>query len=316
MNESARNFFAKAVYSDVLFGLTNKGSVLCAFSRLDEFTRPMQRISSFTDIVSIAAGNDHVVALRSNGTVVAFCNKVGHPEVCDTDTWHNVISIAAAGNMTFGLTESGQILSCGLIDNPWYNPKHPGRHARTSNPYARYSFQSPPEKFLSIYAFCVHGRKGPHGEYTEVHLCGTTTSGEHYETDGLGICQYGLSAGRWNRCADHSETLLDTSALPNADVVCVKSFGVGYVGLKKNGTLAFTENICTDLKAQLSSWKLFDNVKSAKLELASMLELQRTLTNERSALLAERSSLFIFRRERKLQINQRLQEIDSALKNL
>lgn len=102
-----------------LFGLTNDGKVLYA-GRLETGTGGLK--FSYLDfrenwnegIVSIAAGDVHFVALKSDGTVHAE----GHNYYgqCEVSNWTNIIRIGVYGNTTVAYRENGEILLAG------YNP--------------------------------------------------------------------------------------------------------------------------------------------------------------------------------------------------
>ena len=65
----------------------------------------------WTDIIAIAAGNQHLVGLRADGTVLATgSNAMGQ---CNTQVWYGIIAIAAQGNNTVGLRYDGTVVACG-----------------------------------------------------------------------------------------------------------------------------------------------------------------------------------------------------------
>jgi alpha-tubulin suppressor-like RCC1 family protein len=64
------------------------------------------------DVVSIATGYSHVLALRKNGTVLAWGANSDHE--CDLPNFRKrVVSIAAVGHMSYALTEDGAVVSWG-----------------------------------------------------------------------------------------------------------------------------------------------------------------------------------------------------------
>ena len=78
-------------------------------------------VSSWTNIVSIAAGGAHSVALRDDGTVVAAgSNDFGE---CDVSALKNIISVDAGGyHFTTALTSDGELITIGNNDNSqWIN---------------------------------------------------------------------------------------------------------------------------------------------------------------------------------------------------
>lgn len=67
--------------------------------------------STWRNIVAIDAGQDHLVGLRVDGTVVASgSNEYGQ---CDVSHWSNIIAIAAGNSHTVGVTTNGEVLSVG-----------------------------------------------------------------------------------------------------------------------------------------------------------------------------------------------------------
>ena len=65
----------------------------------------------WTDIIAIAAGNQHLVGLRADGTVLATgSNKMGQ---CNTRDWYGIVAIDAHGDNTVGLRYDGTVVACG-----------------------------------------------------------------------------------------------------------------------------------------------------------------------------------------------------------
>ena len=68
-------------------------------------------MSGWTDIVSVATGEGHTVALKANGRVIARGNnKYGQ---CDVQEWTDIVQIAVSGNHTIGLKNDGTVLAVG-----------------------------------------------------------------------------------------------------------------------------------------------------------------------------------------------------------
>ena len=68
-------------------------------------------VSGWRDIVAVAAGDGHTVGLKSDGTVVAVgYNKYGQ---CDVSGWADVVSVAAEGSHTVGLKADGTVAAVG-----------------------------------------------------------------------------------------------------------------------------------------------------------------------------------------------------------
>lgn len=70
-------------------------------------------ISGWTDIVAVAAGNDHTVGLRSDGTVVAVGNN-NYDARCDVGDWSDIVAVAAGDNYTVGLRSDGTVVTRGF----------------------------------------------------------------------------------------------------------------------------------------------------------------------------------------------------------
>ena len=68
-------------------------------------------VGSWTDIIAIAAGNSHTVGLKRDGTVVACgWNNSGQ---CNVKTWTDIIAIAAGRQHTIGLKSDGTVVAVG-----------------------------------------------------------------------------------------------------------------------------------------------------------------------------------------------------------
>lgn len=67
------------------------------------------------DIVSISAGDTHLVGLRENGTVVASGNNDSGQ--CDVSSWTDIVAISAGGSHTVGLKSDGTVVAIGNNEN-------------------------------------------------------------------------------------------------------------------------------------------------------------------------------------------------------
>ena len=73
-------------------------------------------VSNWTDIVSVAAGSHHTVGLRSDGTVVAVgANSSGQ---CDVGDWVDMVAIAAGPDYTLGLRSDGAVIATRANSKP------------------------------------------------------------------------------------------------------------------------------------------------------------------------------------------------------
>ncbi|MBQ3871907.1 MAG: hypothetical protein II780_04330, partial [Clostridia bacterium] len=71
-------------------------------------------VSSWRNIVDIAAGEHHSVGLKSDGTVVATgSNAYGQ---CEVSEWTDIVAIAAGNNFTMGVTSDGTVYVTGHED--------------------------------------------------------------------------------------------------------------------------------------------------------------------------------------------------------
>ncbi|MCQ2433204.1 MAG: hypothetical protein MJ175_11430, partial [Clostridia bacterium] len=67
--------------------------------------------SKMKNVVSVAAGEEHIVCLHADGTVSAFGdNTYGQ---CGTKKWKNIVAIAAGKRFTVGLCADGTLVACG-----------------------------------------------------------------------------------------------------------------------------------------------------------------------------------------------------------
>lgn len=79
-------------------------------------------VSTWTDIVAIAAGDWHTVGLKSDGTVVATgndgtANFNNYKNCCSLDDWEDIIAISAGSGSTIGITADGSVITAGYDDS-------------------------------------------------------------------------------------------------------------------------------------------------------------------------------------------------------
>lgn len=101
--------------------LTHDGYVGMTYYSDDKITstkyeKMKHDISSWRDIVDISASSDHVLGLKSDGTVVATAEDK-EDSVCSVQTWKNIIMIAAGDGHSVGLDANGKVWACGA--NGW-----------------------------------------------------------------------------------------------------------------------------------------------------------------------------------------------------
>lgn len=94
-----------AYSSDLAAGLRKNGTVV---------TTGSVDTSSWSDIRSIAAGADHVVGLKDDGTVVC----AGNTSACEVSDWSDVKAVYAGNGVTVALKSDGSFLSSGGVGIP------------------------------------------------------------------------------------------------------------------------------------------------------------------------------------------------------
>ena len=63
------------------------------------------------EIVAISVGSNHIVGLKSNGTVVAVGDKSYGQ--CDVNGWTDIVAISAGSRHTIGLRADGTVVAVG-----------------------------------------------------------------------------------------------------------------------------------------------------------------------------------------------------------
>ena len=71
-------------------------------------------MSDWTDIVSIAVGDDHTVGLKTDGTVVAVGGSWAGQ--CDVSGWRDIVAVSAGDDHTVGLKAGGTVVAVGSND--------------------------------------------------------------------------------------------------------------------------------------------------------------------------------------------------------
>ena len=110
MKRDIRRFLALVL----CLGLTFSVFGTAAAAEDDIYLRPIAGT-----VVQVAIGADHIAVLRSDGTVAA----VGNDDrgQCDLSGWSRIVKIWAAGDVTLGLTDSGELLCSAGTLNGWKN---------------------------------------------------------------------------------------------------------------------------------------------------------------------------------------------------
>ena len=89
--------------------LLSKGTVLAASERMDGKHSKMGAVSKWRNIVQIARSDEHIMGLRSDGTVLVDGNKdsiYNHFDACE---WTNIVSIACSSFAAIGLRADGTV---------------------------------------------------------------------------------------------------------------------------------------------------------------------------------------------------------------
>ena len=72
-------------------------------------------VSSWKNIIAIAAGEEHLVGLQQDGTVIAT-GKNDHGQ-CQTEEWTDIVAIAAGDDITAGLRADGTVVTTSVEEN-------------------------------------------------------------------------------------------------------------------------------------------------------------------------------------------------------
>lgn len=73
-------------------------------------------IENWTDIVSISAGSDFIVGLKSDGTVTLALRKADYRyrSFVNVDAWENIVSVSTGDQFIVGLKSDGTLVSTGI----------------------------------------------------------------------------------------------------------------------------------------------------------------------------------------------------------
>lgn len=99
-------------------GETAKAAI--AFGKLDDYLDASERSKNLwaqvknTNSIDVGA-NGHIVALKTNGAVVAVGNN--EDGQCDTGAWKDIVSVSAGAGFTVGLKKNGTVIAIGYDDN-------------------------------------------------------------------------------------------------------------------------------------------------------------------------------------------------------
>ena len=90
-----------------------------AFGKLgdykDSHDRSMELWRQVKNLHTISVGGTHIVAIKSDGTVVAVGNN--EDRQCEVDDWTDIVSVSAGNGFTVGLRKDGTVVAVGYDDN-------------------------------------------------------------------------------------------------------------------------------------------------------------------------------------------------------
>ena len=178
-------------------------------------------VSGWTDIVAVAAGGYHTVGLRTDGTVVAVGVNDGR---CDVSGWRDIVAVAAGEYHTVGLRADGTVAAVG--DNEYGQCDVSGWRDIVAVSAGR-------RHTVGLKADGTVVAVGDN-EYGQCDVAGWTdivaVAAGYYHTVGLKADGTVVAVGSnsWGKC--------DVSGW--TDIVAVAAGGYHTVGLKADGTVA------------------------------------------------------------------------------
>ena len=126
ISDSTRIRFVKlAMGSDGYMALAENGRIYVSLDQ--EFNCCRRRLEELRDVIDIAASENYVVALHTNGRVTCIC-KSDSIEKSDVianavSQWNNIIQVACGYDFVVGLRSNGTLVSAG---NDYYCPSWQG----------------------------------------------------------------------------------------------------------------------------------------------------------------------------------------------
>lgn len=106
------NIIKTAAGNDVSVGLTLFGTVVCSARVPSSYTS----LSSWQNVIDIAAGENNVVAVHSDGKISAVGSDA-YRQRTDSASWTNIVSVSVGDNYIAGLTASGRVVVAGDLAN-------------------------------------------------------------------------------------------------------------------------------------------------------------------------------------------------------
>ncbi len=109
-----------STHSGVTLALKPDGTVVAAGS--DSSRDPdakRNRVSGWSNIISVAVGREYSYGLKSDGTVVVSGKGLGHEDI--VSGWRDIKQISAQGNVVAGLKKDGTVVIAGINDASFWN---------------------------------------------------------------------------------------------------------------------------------------------------------------------------------------------------
>ena len=261
--------------AEALLKAGNKPLAAMAFGALGDYLDARERSFALWNEIAmretISVGNDHIIGLKSDGTVVA-AGKNSHGE-CDVESWTDIIGISTSAYYTVGLKSDGTVVLTGdgqynmdveswtdivavsCANSDIVGLKSDGTVAAVGYNY-QYSAKSTIDGWTDIVQVFVAS-----GYYTGLRSDGTVVGTKFQDTTNQWTDVVELSA-----CDMHIEGLKSDGTIATAgwsysgelnvgeweNIVAFASGNNHTVGLKSDGSLVVTGNY--DLLKPVESW--------------------------------------------------------------
>ncbi len=297
-----------------------------------------EKVGNWKHIVAVAAGTNHVVGLRADGTVVVdfygdYGNDKGQWKVSE---WTDIAAIAAVDNLTVGLKSDGSVVTAGTLGNDKSVDVSDWRDIAAVTAYAfsliglrkdgtvisghPYDAVSALENIVDIareYGLRDDGTVISMRDRKTVSLFGWTDivaiAAGTYHVVGLkadGTVVATMEDNQWS----HSEG--QTRVSEWTDIVAIAAGYTHTVGLRADGTVVFAGK--RGSLSRVEEWKLFDSADTAIEHKQEREEqMRRAIEEEHQA--AEKKAEEMReeqrrREEEKKQNRERIQRIDALTK--
>ena len=118
-----------SINDQVICWINPDGTVYAAYNAGNEW-HYISGVSSWASVIAITSGANHIVGLKSDGTVVAsfFGASIQNEGQCDVADWNGIKAIAAGRSFTAGLCEEGNVRYVGnrkyQLNRDWYTKSY------------------------------------------------------------------------------------------------------------------------------------------------------------------------------------------------